>query len=190
MNAGRQVKAIGLLPGMVTVVIPAAIVAIGGAEVGWGLDGVWSALPVIGGTAAILAGLALWYATVRLFAREGEGTLAPWDPTQRLVLAGPYRYVRNPMITGVLLVLLGEAALLGSPGILAWAAIFFAINAVWFPLVEEPGLRRRFGPEYDEYRRQVPRWVPRTRPWPPRTAPDPPGRSRAPGPSRRGRPLR
>ena len=161
MNGGRQLKAIGLLPGMVTIVIPAGIIAVAGSDIGWGLDGAWSAVPVIGGAALILAGLAVWYATVRLFAREGEGTLAPWDPTRRLVVSGPYRYVRNPMISGVVLVLTGEAALLGSVGVLAWAAIFFTVNAVWFPLVEEPGLRRRFGTDYEEYSRSVPRWVPR-----------------------------
>ena len=119
------------------------------------------------GAALVLAGLAVWYATVRLFARVGEGTLAPWDPTRKLVVLGPYRYVRNPMITGVLLVLVGEAALFGSPWILAWAAAFFAVNAVWFPLVEEPGLVERFGREYEDYRRAVPRWLPRRRPWTP-----------------------
>ena len=165
MDAGRQLKAIGLLPGMVTIVIPAAIVAVAGADVGWGLDGATAALPVAAGALVAGAGVALWNATVRLFAREGEGTLAPWDPTQRLVVSGPYRYVRNPMITGVVLVLLGEAALLGSPGILVWALVFFGINAVWFPRVEEPGLVRRFGADYEEYSRNVPRWVPRRRPW-------------------------
>ena len=166
MGAGRQVKAIGLLPGMVTIVIPAAIVALAGTEVGWGFDGAWAVLPVVAGALLAGAGVALWYATVRLFAHEGEGTLAPWDPTRKLVVRGPYRHVRNPMITGVLLVLLGEAALLGSAAILAWAAVFFTVNAVWFPLVEEPGLVRRFGADYDEYRRNVPRWVPRRTPWP------------------------
>jgi len=167
VNAGRHLKAIGLLPGMVTVVIPAGIVAIAGTDVGWGLDGAPAALPVVAGALLAAAGAALWYVTVRLFAGEGEGTLAPWDPTRKLVVRGPYRHVRNPMITGVLLVLLGEAALLGSLGVLAWAGIFFAINAVWFRLVEEPGLVRRFGADYEQYRRKVPRWVPRRAPWPP-----------------------
>jgi len=167
VNAGRHLKAIGLLPGMVTVVIPAGIVAIAGADVGWGLDGAPAALPVVAGALLVAAGVALWYVTVRLFAGEGEGTLAPWDPTRKLVVRGPYRHVRNPMITGVLLVLLGETALLGSLGVLVWAGIFFAINAVWFRLVEEAGLVRRFGAEYEQYRRNVPRWVPRRTPWRP-----------------------
>jgi protein-S-isoprenylcysteine O-methyltransferase Ste14 len=163
----RHVRAAVLLPGTVTILIPAALLAIGGADIGW-LAGLWAALPLVAGAALVLAGVAVWYATVRLFARVGEGTLAPWDPTRKLVVLGPYRYVRNPMITGVLLVLLGEAALFGSPWILAWAAAFFAINAVWFPLVEEPGLMERFGREYDDYQRAVPRWLPRRRPWTPR----------------------
>jgi protein-S-isoprenylcysteine O-methyltransferase Ste14 len=163
----RHARAAVLLPGTVTVLIPAALLAIGGADIGCGLAGLWPVLPVVAGAALVLAGLAVWYATVRLFARAGEGTLAPWDPTRKLVVLGPYRYVRNPMITGVLLVLVGEAALFGSPWVLAWAAAFFAINAVWFPLVEEPGLVQRFGREYEDYQRAVPRWIPRRRPWTP-----------------------
>jgi protein-S-isoprenylcysteine O-methyltransferase Ste14 len=77
------------------------------------------------------------------------------------VIRGPYRFVRNPMIGGVLLVLLGEAALFGSPAILIWLAAVIAVNTVYIPLVEEPGLRRRFGEEYDSYCRAVPRWLPR-----------------------------
>jgi protein-S-isoprenylcysteine O-methyltransferase Ste14 len=165
VSVWRHVRAAVLLPGLVAVTVPAAIVAITGAEVGLGWDVPWSALPVLAGMALIAAGLALWYATVRLFAREGEGTLAPWDPTRKLVVLGPYRYVRNPMIAGVLTVLAGEASLLGSPWIAAWTTAFFAVNAIWFPLVEEPGLVRRFGAEYVRYRRAVPRWLPRRTPW-------------------------
>ena len=99
--------------------------------------------------------------TVALFAGVGQGTLAPWDPTTRLVVRGPYRHVRNPMISGVLAVLLGEAALFGSLAVLAWWAFVFALNAVYFVLVEEPGLRERFGAEYEAYAARVPRWLPR-----------------------------
>ena len=103
--------------------------------------------------------------TVRLFVRIGKGTLAPWDPPRRLVVEGPYGYVRNPMITAVLAVLLGEAALFGSPGLLVWFALFIAINFAFFVLYEEPSLERKFGEEYREYKRRVPRWVPRRMPW-------------------------
>jgi protein-S-isoprenylcysteine O-methyltransferase Ste14 len=120
LSAWRQARAIALLPGVVTLVVPAAIlVALDAPDVGWGLDGAAAALPVLLGLGLIGAGVALWTWTVRLFARIGKGTLAPWDPTQRLVVAGPYRHVRNPMITAVLSVLLGEAALFGSPVLLA-----------------------------------------------------------------------
>jgi protein-S-isoprenylcysteine O-methyltransferase Ste14 len=165
MSIWRQVRAAVLLPGVVTIPIPALILITGGTDIGWGWTRPWAGLPVLFGAALILLGLRLWYATVRLFAREGEGTLAPWDPTRKLVVRGPYRYVRNPMIVGVLLALVGEAALFGSVWIVVWAAAFLAVNMVWFPLVEEPGLVERFGPDYDEYRRHVPRWVPRRTPW-------------------------
>lgn len=168
MNTWRQLRAITLLPGMVTIVIPALIVWLTrDAEIGFGLTAPLDVLAAIAGAALVVAGIALWYRTATLFSRIGRGTLAPWDPTTRLVVAGPYRYVRNPMITGVIAVLLGEATLLGSPWLYLWAGVFFAINAIWFPLGEEPGLERRFGDEYREYSRHVPRWVPRLRPWDP-----------------------
>ena len=163
----RHLKAAVLLPGMVTITIPAVILATSGTGVGWDLEAPWSGLTLVAGATLVMCGLALWWWTVRLFARLGEGTLAPWDPTQKLVVAGPYGYVRNPMITAVLAVLIGEAVLAGSPWIAAWALAFFAINALWFTRVEEPGLLERFGDEYERYRREVPRWMPRRTPWSP-----------------------
>jgi len=112
-------------------------------------------------------GLALFVASLRRFATEGRGTLAPWDPPHELVVRGPYRYVRNPMISGVLLVLLGEALVLRSRPHLVWACTFLAINAGYIPLREEPDLEDRFGEPYREYRRHVPRLFPRPRPWNP-----------------------
>jgi protein-S-isoprenylcysteine O-methyltransferase Ste14 len=163
----RHLRAIGLLPGIGVIAIPAIVLALTDFEIGWGLDGAAQAVPLLAGAALIGCGLLLMHRTIFLFAREGEGTLAPWDPTQRLVVRGPYRFVRNPMIVGVLLVVLGEAALFGAPALATWAALFFLMNAVWFPLVEEPALVRRFGRDYDEYRRHVPRWLPRRTPWSP-----------------------
>ena len=119
------------------------------------------------GLGLLVIGLALFAASLRRFAAEGRGTLAPWDPPRRLVVRGPYRYVRNPMISGVLLVLLGEALVLRSAPHLMWAGAFLAINAVYIPLLEEPDLEDRFGESYREYRRHVPRLFPRLRPWTP-----------------------
>ena len=157
MSAWRHALAIAVLPGTVALVVPAVILAAGdGAEIRFG--------PGLLGLVPIAAGFALWAWTVRLLARIGQGTLAPWDPTRRLVVEGPYRHVRNPMITGVIAVLLGEAALFESPALLVWAAVFFPLNWAFFVLVEEPGLERRFGDEYRDYKRAVPRWIPRLRP--------------------------
>jgi protein-S-isoprenylcysteine O-methyltransferase Ste14 len=166
VSVWRHVRASVLLPGSVTVVVPAAILVFAwGPNVGWGLHGAPVALPALLGAACLLGGIWMWAWTVRLFARIGGGTLAPWDPTRRLVVEGPYRYVRNPMITAVLAILLGEALLLGSPALLVWCAAFFSINSVYFLFSEEPGLERRFGEEYRAYKAAVPRWIPRRRPW-------------------------
>ena len=168
MSAWRHARAIVLLPGVAAVVVPTLILTIGGeASIGWGLDPVLAAVSVLIGLLLMGAGFALWVWTVRLFAAIGKGTLAPWAPTQRLVLEGPYSHVRNPMITAVLAVLMGEAALFGSAALLIWCAVFFALNWAYFVLLEEPGLMRRFGEEYRSYRRNVPRWVPRRTPWTP-----------------------
>jgi protein-S-isoprenylcysteine O-methyltransferase Ste14 len=97
----------------------------------------------------------------------GEGTIAPWDPPQRLVVRGVYRHVRNPMITGLCLVLLGEALLAASLPLLGLFAFGVIINVIYIPLSEEPGLARRFGDDYLTYKRNVPRWIPRLKPWQP-----------------------
>ena len=144
-----------LLPGTVAIVIPAVVVWLGGANI--------EPVTTVIGALLIAIGLALVAWTVRLFAGVGQGTLAPWDPTSTLVVCGPYRYVRNPMITGVATILAGEALLFRSWGLVVEIAIFVVVNALYFPLVEEPGLRRRFGAEYEEYRARVPRWLPRVR---------------------------
>lgn len=121
----------------------------------------------IAGMSLVVGGLILWFSTVVLFSRTGKGTLAPWDPPKRLVVCGVYQYVRNPMISGVCFVLAGETVFFGSACLGGWLAIFAAINAVYIPFVEEPELIRRFGEDYETYRRNVPRWVPRLTRWEP-----------------------
>lgn len=121
----------------------------------------------VSGGAALVIGLTLFISTLAHFVRTGRGTLAPWDPPRVLVVQGVYRYVRNPMISGVLFVLLAEALLLGSRRVLIWFVLFLTINLVYIPLLEEPGLAARFGERYDLYKKNVPRWLPRLRPWQP-----------------------
>jgi protein-S-isoprenylcysteine O-methyltransferase Ste14 len=121
-------------------------------------------LPIIGMT-CVGVGLLLMVATIRMFVTVGHGTLAPWDPPQHLVMRGVYRHVRNPMISGVLFVLLGESLITASRPLFGWFLIFALINAIYIPLLEEPGLVHRFGDEYRTYKRHVPRWIPRLTPW-------------------------
>lgn len=168
MSGWRQARAIALLPGNVNVTIPALIlVLVEGPRIGWGLGGVAAAAVAALGLALIGAGFGIWLWTVVLFQRIGKGTLAAWDPTTRLVVVGPYRHSRNPMISGVAILLSGEAVFFGSPWIGLWAAAFVLINTIYFMRVEEPGLERRFGADYRAYRGAVPRWIPRLTPWQP-----------------------
>ena len=153
---------------MVTVVIPALVLwATVTLNVGWALRSPANVAPTLVGCLLIAAGLGLLATTIRLFATLGKGTLAPWDPTLRLVVAGPYRYVRNPMISGVLGILLGESVLFGSWPISIWFAAFAIVNHLYFVRSEEPGLVRTFGAEYLRYMQHVPRWIPRRMAWEP-----------------------
>jgi len=124
-------------------------------------------LVLAAGAAALAVGLTLFIATVRHFARTGRGTLAPWDPPRVLVVQGVYRYVRNPMISGVLFILLAQTLLTGSRRVLVWFGLFFIINLVYIPLFEEAGLAKRFGEQYRLYKQNVPRWIPRLTAWVP-----------------------
>ena len=113
------------------------------------------------------AGLAGW--CVNLFNVEGRGTPVPFDPPKRFVAGGPYRFVRNPMALGLFLVLTGETILYRSRAVLAYLLLVITVVALFVRFVEEPGLERRFGVGYREYKRQVPRWVPRVFSAAPRT---------------------
>jgi len=99
------------------------------------------------GSILVLIGLMIMVVCISAFIRIGRGTLAPWSPTKKLVITGLYRYVRNPMIFGVLIALIGEAFALRSLNILIWAASFFIINTLYFIVYEEPNLEDRIGNE-------------------------------------------
>lgn len=163
----QLIKAIILLPGTVLVFVPGLLLLLSrntrlAAEPRPPSDPFfWLAVLLAA------AGIALSSWTVSLFLRVGKGTPAPWQPPQKLVIRGPYRVVRNPMITAVLLILLAEAMVLRSWPVAGWLLVFFAANALYFPLVEEKALLRRFGDDYRQYKTHVPRWVPRLTPWTP-----------------------
>ncbi len=161
----RWIKAIVALPVMVLVVIPFVLVATfqtvpsSSPPASPGSLAFWLAL----GLAAYGLPVAIW--TVSLFWLYGEGTAAPWDPPQRFVVRGPYRYVRNPMISAVLALLAAETLMLGSLPILCWLIVALLVNVLYIPLIEERGLAKRFGKPYLTYKKNVPRWLPRFRPW-------------------------
>jgi protein-S-isoprenylcysteine O-methyltransferase Ste14 len=126
----------------------------------------WPPVRVLGGL-MIGAGLAVLLRAFVRFVVEGSGTPAPVAPTERLVVGGAYRYVRNPMYLAVAALIFGQAFLLGQAGLLLYAAAFCVTVAAFVHGYEEPVLSRRFGAQYEAYRRAVPAWRPRRKPWEP-----------------------
>jgi protein-S-isoprenylcysteine O-methyltransferase Ste14 len=108
---------------------------------------------------AVGAAVALW--CILTFATIGRGTPAPFDPPRRLVIRGPYRFVRNPMYIGAGLALASAGLFYESLALLGYAGVFFLAAHAFVVLYEEPTLRRTFGQEYEAYCQQVGRWSPR-----------------------------
>ncbi|MBM4761591.1 isoprenylcysteine carboxylmethyltransferase family protein [Bacillus sp. B15-48] len=148
-----------ILPFNVTIIIPALLLFFFQQKLG--------AVLIALGAIFILSGLLLVVITVKHFATRGKGTLAPWDPPKKLVVSGPYQYSRNPMISGVACILLGEAIAFGSLPILLWFILFITVNYLYFIFGEEPRLTKRFGEDYLQYKKHVPRLFPRRTPWRP-----------------------
>jgi protein-S-isoprenylcysteine O-methyltransferase Ste14 len=117
-------------------------------------------LQVVGGVLVVAGAGVLLHAFAR-FVVEGVGTPAPVAPTERLVVGGLYRWVRNPMYVAVTSTIIGQALLLGRPVLIAWAAVFVAAVAAFVHGYEEPTLLARYGAEYEAYRHAVPGWLPR-----------------------------
>ena len=122
---------------------------------------------IVTGVVFMGLGLAIISLTVFQFITFGKGTLAPWFPTGKLIITGLYAYVRNPMILGVLMVLAGECLTISSLRIFFWMLLFFVINNIFFWVYEEPNLAIRFCSDYLEYKKNVPRWIPRLKPYHP-----------------------
>lgn len=145
-----------LVPGTVAGLVPYYITLRGGQNTPDWYDS-WARL----GWVPTAAGVVMLVWCIADFAASGKGTPAPIDPPKHLVVRGLYRYVRNPMYIGVLLILLGEWLVFPSAALMIYAAAIFSMFHTFVLLYEEPVLRRKFGESYDAYCRDVNRWVPR-----------------------------
>jgi protein-S-isoprenylcysteine O-methyltransferase Ste14 len=117
------------------------------------------------GFVVVALGLAALVACFVQFVREGRGTPAPPAPTEKLVVGGLYRWVRNPMYLAVGSIILGQAVAFASVGVLVWLGVFAAAVVSFVTVYEQPTLRTRYGASYEAYCRAVPAWWPRLRPW-------------------------
>jgi protein-S-isoprenylcysteine O-methyltransferase Ste14 len=146
-----------LAPGTVAGLLPWLIT-------GWHAGAVPVAIRVLGVVLIVAGGAAVVSAFVR-FVIEGRGTPAPVAAPERLVVGGLYRYVRNPMYVAVLSCVVGQALLFGRASLWIYAVVVGAAMVAFVRLYEEPNLARKFGDDYEAYRRAVPGWRPRLRPW-------------------------
>lgn len=125
----------------------------------WEADDPSTALQILGAVLIAIGGALVLETTAR-FALQGGGTPAPFAAPERFVARGSYRVVRNPMYVGVLSLIVGQALVLGREILFGWAGIAALLFQLFVVLHEEPELRKRFGPEYEEYGRRVGRWFP------------------------------
>lgn len=142
-----------------TLVVPGT----GGAYLPWWIltrGGAWPAVAFWPAIVVVAAGVSLYGWCLWVFATAGRGTPGPWDPPRRLVVSGPYRWVRNPIYLAAVLVVLGEACLYLSLDLLEYAGILVVVIFVIVLAYEEPSLRAQFGAQYEAYRRSVRRWLP------------------------------
>ena len=144
-----------LAPGVVAGLVPWLLTRWEAADPPW-----WTPVRAVGAVLLVAGAAVLVHAFVR-FVREGVGTPAPVAPTSHLVVGGLYRYVRNPMYLAVAATILGQALVLGRPVLLLYAVAVTLACAGFVRWYEEPALARRFGAEYEAYRRTVPGWWPR-----------------------------
>jgi protein-S-isoprenylcysteine O-methyltransferase Ste14 len=147
-------------PGLEAGIGPWLVVHFAGSD----LDGWPVVLRVLGGV-MIAAALAVLLDVFVRFVRDGAGTPSPAAPARRLLVGGAFRHVRHPMYVATAAAIAGEALLFAQPILLVGAAAYVAAMGALSFYAEEPRLARRFGAEYDAYRRAVPGWWPRLRPW-------------------------
>jgi protein-S-isoprenylcysteine O-methyltransferase Ste14 len=163
MSTDRRVRAaietaafLVVAPGVVTGLVPWLIT-------GWRPGTSRPAVMIAVGAVLTAAGIAVLLQAFGRFVLEGAGTPAPPAPTERLVVGGLYRYVRNPMYLALQAIIVGQVLLLDRPVLLCYAAGVLAMTIAFVWLYEEPALARRYGDQYETYRRAVPGWLPRWR---------------------------
>ena len=157
----KYIVSIVLLPVCFLVVFPASLISLFDWKLVWGYYFASSTFALIFGLAFAVLGLILLIYTISIFVLDGDGTIVPWYPTKHLIKHGIYGCIRNPMLIGVFLVLIGECIVFGSLALVFYVLVFITANLLYVPLIEEPRLVRRFGDEYLEYKKEVPRWLPK-----------------------------
>ena len=151
----RAITYAALFVGLVLIYLPARLLSWSGIVRPAAIELEQVAGMIIGAAGAAVA---LW--CILTFVSSGKGTPAPFDPPRRLVIQGPYRFVRNPMYIGADLTLMGAALFYESMPLLSYAILFVLLAHIFVVLYEEPTLRRTFGEEYEIYCRRVRRWWP------------------------------
>ena len=153
MTALKSILFFILAPGMVAGYLPLALLRIGSKiQIGF-LSYLAFPLWIIGVLTLVWC---FWD-----FVQKGKGTPAPIEPPKELVAVGFYRYVRNPMYVGVLSIIIGHFLWFGYWNLLIYAIVVFFGFHTFVTYYEEPTLKRKFGAAYEEYRKRVPRWIPR-----------------------------
>ena len=152
----RTITYAALFIGLVLIYVPARVLSWSGI-----VGPVVIGAPQIAGMIMVTIGTAIALWCVFTFVFIGKGTPAPFDPPRKLVIRGPYRFVRNPMYIGAGMTLAGAALYYESLSIFFYTCLFFLITHLFVVLYEEPTLRRTFGAEYEAYCRRVRRWLPR-----------------------------
>ena len=148
-----------LVPGTVLGIIPWLLLR-------WSGEAVMPALSIwLIGLLPLLIGVVLYFWCAGAFTFIGKGTPAPIDAPIFLVREGPYQWVRNPMYIAVLAVVIGEAILFHALVLVGFALLAWVMVHLFVVFYEEPTLRKAFGAEYDTFRTNVPRWIPRLTPW-------------------------
>ena len=119
-----------------------------------------SSFASIAGFILILTGVSFLAWSSVLFVAFGQGTMAPWDAPKKMIVLGPYHYVRNPMAIAIITTLWGETLLFNSFYILGWSLVYWILNYVFIVFIEEKELQKKFGESYSKYMKEVPRWMP------------------------------